>query len=510
MFPISFFAANITKMPKAAKGEKDVEPESRLKSRFSGSRLRDIVLGLKKPRKDLIRNRGWGVLLDIGAFSTPRGLLEWIISKIDPELGEFRNARNNTHIVFNKEMVVKALGIPHGTRPVVLTGEHEESPHRDFYRIQYKTAGMRSPIYHAEKLLANDDLDDETWFRTFYLVVIGTYFFPGTSSMLPLEYLGSLGDSNIVCEYDWADQIFRHTMSGIKCFQDRCRKADKIGNTNPMWAGGCLPWIAIVYMDHLDFPVSTLSTHRINYAAPRASNISDADFKFVFKHDKSRLTLSPHTYGARPFRAFNVTPYAFVDTNLGNQAFEAPPNLQQNKEVPITHSVQEASPQHGTHTFSSTEGLPEYLKTIQEKYTSLWREDVDRLTKLHDKHMSQFASEAKLCVLEAKFDPAGCQKEFMEAYNDHMLKSKDMLYFAVVDSEHWVLVSINLLHKQVNFLDSMINAKKNKVYEKAHNLVDNFITLASHVKAFPRTNFRHFATSNGANPHDHDIGAEQG
>uniref|UniRef100_A0ACD6AIZ3 Uncharacterized protein n=1 Tax=Avena sativa TaxID=4498 RepID=A0ACD6AIZ3_AVESA len=310
-------------------------------------------------------------------------------------------------IVFNKEMVVKALGIPRGTRPVVLTGEHEESPHRDFYRIQYKTAGMRSPIYHAEKLLANDDLDDETWFRTFYLVVIGTYFFPGTSSMLPLEYLGSLGDSNIVCEYDWADQIFRHTMSGIKCFQDRCRKADKIGNTNPMWAGGCLPWIAIVYMDHLDFPVSTLSTHRINYAVPRASNISDADFKFVVKHDKSRLTLSPHTYGTRPFRAFNVTPYSFVDTNLGNQAFEALSNLQQNKEVPITHSVQEASPQHGTHTFSSAEGLPEYLKTIQEKYTSLWREDVDRLTKLHDKHMSQFASEVIAAIKQKSTSTEG-------------------------------------------------------------------------------------------------------
>jgi hypothetical protein len=53
-------------------------------------------------------------------------------------------------------------------------------------------------------------------------------------------------------------------------------------------------------MDHLEFPVSTLSTHRISYDLPRSSHVSDADFKFVMKHDKSKLTLQPHTYGARP------------------------------------------------------------------------------------------------------------------------------------------------------------------------------------------------------------------
>jgi hypothetical protein len=216
-----------------------------LKSRFSAGRLRDRILGIKPPRRKLIIDRGWGVLLDIGAFSPPKGLLEWIILKIDPDLGEFRNPRNNTSILFNKEMVIKALGLPRGTRPVVLTGDHEESPYREFYKIEYRTAGRRAPISNAEKMLENADLDDETWFRTFFLVVIGTYFFPGTSIMLPLEYLGSLGDSSLVREYDWAEQIFRHTMSEIKSFQEKMRKTAKDGNIKPLWVGGCLPWIAV-------------------------------------------------------------------------------------------------------------------------------------------------------------------------------------------------------------------------------------------------------------------------
>uniref|UniRef100_A0ACD5UKH4 Uncharacterized protein n=1 Tax=Avena sativa TaxID=4498 RepID=A0ACD5UKH4_AVESA len=210
--------------------------------------------------------------------------------------------------------------------------------------------------------------------------------------MLPLEYLGSLGDSKLVCEYDWSDQIFRHTMSGIKCFQERCRKAKKARNTNPLWADGCLPWIAIVYMDHLDFPVSTLSTYRINDAIPRASNISDADFMFVVKHDKNKLTLIPNTYGVRPFRPFNATPYAVVDANIGSKDFEAS-ILPQPREAHPRHSGQDASQQHTTQTLSSPEDLPEYLRTIQEKYNNLWKKGADRLTKIHDNQMTQFASE---------------------------------------------------------------------------------------------------------------------
>jgi hypothetical protein len=80
-------------------------------------------------------------------------------------------------------MVIKALRLPRGTRPVVLTGDHEESPYREFYKIEYRTAGRRAPISNAEKMLENAALDGETWFRTFFLVVVGTYIV--VKSILP-------------------------------------------------------------------------------------------------------------------------------------------------------------------------------------------------------------------------------------------------------------------------------------------------------------------------------------
>nr|XP_051185558.1 uncharacterized protein LOC127299605 [Lolium perenne] len=102
----------------------------------------------------------------------------------------------------------------------------------------------------------------------------------------------------------------------------------------------------------------------------------------------------------------------------------------------------------------------------------------------------------KLMVHEDKFDPKTCITEFQKVYRDHQLKSKDMLYFAIVDTKHWVLVCINLLLKQVNVLDSMIGVKKTRCYDRADFLVNNFIKLASFANAFPKTNFGQFVQNN--------------
>ncbi|KAE8777774.1 ulp1 protease c-terminal catalytic domain containing expressed [Hordeum vulgare] len=66
------------------------------------------LIGLPPARKSLIRTKKWGNLLDVSKFSATEGLLEWIIDTIDPKLGEFRNPRNNTIILFTAEMVEKS------------------------------------------------------------------------------------------------------------------------------------------------------------------------------------------------------------------------------------------------------------------------------------------------------------------------------------------------------------------------------------------------------------------
>ncbi|KAE8773590.1 hypothetical protein D1007_54142 [Hordeum vulgare] len=89
-------------------------------------------------------------------------------------------------------MVEKVLGLPHGTRTVVVIRKHEESPLREFYKKEYEH-GRRAPIHYSTTILEKEvDLDDETFFRTFFLVALATHLTPGTGNMVPLEELGSL------------------------------------------------------------------------------------------------------------------------------------------------------------------------------------------------------------------------------------------------------------------------------------------------------------------------------
>uniref|UniRef100_A0A453E4C4 Aminotransferase-like plant mobile domain-containing protein n=1 Tax=Aegilops tauschii subsp. strangulata TaxID=200361 RepID=A0A453E4C4_AEGTS len=216
-----------------------------LQSRYSADRLHDIVKGLSQRRKDLICTQKWGNLLNIGKFSAPKGLLEWIVDRINPKLGEFRNPRNNTNILFTRQMVEKALGLPTGTRPVVIISKHEESPHREFYKTDYEH-GRRAPIHHAATMLEKGtDLDDETFFRTFFLVALATHFTPGTGNMVPLEYLGSLEVASEVCEYAWGEQILKDVMSEADTFQKK-KKALLDGVFKKIWVGSCLPVLAII------------------------------------------------------------------------------------------------------------------------------------------------------------------------------------------------------------------------------------------------------------------------
>ena len=202
---------------------KEDEPQCMLKSRYAAGRLHDLVIGMDEKWKELICNRGWANLLNVGSFSAPESLLEWIIDRIDPVLCEFRNHSNNTSILFNKDMVDQALGLPPGTRPVVITSKHQESAQREFYKIEYDH-GTRAPIHYATGLLEKgkeESLDEETFYRTFFLVALATHLAPVTGNMLPLEFLGSLEVSSEVCEYTWGELILKNVMYHIAEFQKK-------------------------------------------------------------------------------------------------------------------------------------------------------------------------------------------------------------------------------------------------------------------------------------------------
>ncbi|KAE8795777.1 40S ribosomal protein S5-1 [Hordeum vulgare] len=452
-------------------------------------------------------------------------------------------------------MVEKVLGLPHGTRPVVVISKHEESPHREFYKTDYDH-GRRAPIHYATNILEKEaDLDDETFFRTFFLVALATHLTPGTGNMVPLEYLGSLEVASKVCEYAWGDQILKDVMTEIDTFQKKKKKALLDGAFKKIWVGSCLPLVAVLQDTHIEQPQppgpkETPNTRFWKEAIAYADEVEKSVTKTTQNNQDVASTSAP---GANQSTSEEETrrriPDSYKDPGLSilppgktcTQVCTQPP--------PLAHQDQDAdtftSPPVTKHSTSDEETLRRVLDSYDDPSFSLlppgqtWTqafaepppsthegEIADASTTVvqttaagpttmatvdanlaHISHESSLVhaptptsptqlTQAKLSVPEDKFVATNCLREFNNAYQDGSLKSKDLLYFAIPHKQHWILCCINLLYKHINIFDSDKKLKNDEVYELSNNLVTNFVTLATHAKAFKKLDFMKFTCFN--------------
>ncbi|KAE8773397.1 hypothetical protein D1007_54406 [Hordeum vulgare] len=491
-----------------------------LQSRYAAGRLHDIVLGLAPARKNLIRTKKWGNLLDVSKFSAPEGLLEWIIDRIDPKLGEFWNPRNNTSILFTPEMVEKVLGLPHGTRHVVVISKHEESPHREFYKTDYDH-GRRAPIHYAATILEKEaDLDDETFFRTFFLVALATHLTPGTGNMVPLEYLGSLEVASeelpafllqIIERHKakWAQDISKATSRLSKLHakhmeefaQDvlAATKDNAPDPTNyssphrvlqdthteqpqppgPKETPNTRFWKeATAYADEVEKSVRKKSQNNQDVAStsapganqvctqPRPSSHQDQAADVVTTPPVTKHSTSDEETLRRVLDSYKDPSFSLLPPGqTWTQAFAEPP--------PSTHEgeIVDAS----IAVVQTTAAGPTTMATVEANLAHISHESspIHAPTPTSPTQLTQ----AKLSVPEDKFVATNCLREFNNAYQDGSLKSKDMLYFAIPHKQHWILCCINLLYKHINIFDSDKKLKNDEVYELSNNLVTNFMTL---------------------------------
>ncbi|KAM0920102.1 hypothetical protein ACQ4PT_007752 [Festuca glaucescens] len=89
-----------------------------------------------------------------------------------------------------------------------------------------------------------------------------------------------------------------------------------------------------------------------------------------------------------------------------------------------------------------------------------------------------------LSVNPARFVPSlNCLREFNRACDDFRAHKSDLLYFTVVKDHHWILCTINLLHKQINIFDSMKGSKSSEaLFRCVDNIIANFATLVKKTK----------------------------
>ncbi|XP_047064123.1 uncharacterized protein LOC124671847 [Lolium rigidum] len=101
---------------------------------------------------------------------------------------------------------------------------------------------------------------------------------PSTYNFVNPKYLYSLKDSDIaeVRNLDLGTLCLNHLWNEVDAWKAKVFK-DGSDFNGMLWIGGCLPLLAVVYMDFLDFGVNA---EQINYSIPRMSHIRNENFIF--------------------------------------------------------------------------------------------------------------------------------------------------------------------------------------------------------------------------------------
>ncbi|KAE8783067.1 hypothetical protein D1007_43502 [Hordeum vulgare] len=202
-------------------------------------------------------------------------------------------------------MVRKIFNVTSGSRAVELLRRNEPHVLREPYRV-----GSRAPTRRTiEVLEVADVLDVVTIKRAWVLLCIALVLSPGTSNMVPLEYLASLVDMDSINEFAWDEHFLAIALNEVNKYQKKRNE----GKT-AFWIGGCLPMFAIIYMDFVKVPRLLACEHRIDYSLPRSCFVCNDDFKLIQEIDRNKLSLDKIDFGKWNLWRLAETPYVRLDS----------------------------------------------------------------------------------------------------------------------------------------------------------------------------------------------------
>ncbi|TVU07251.1 hypothetical protein EJB05_47299, partial [Eragrostis curvula] len=267
----------------------------RIKHRFSTYRLHDVVNSLSDTQKQFVERSSFQKLLNVSKFSCPAPLMQWVMDHLIVGLAEFR--QQDKCIKFTKQMMKLVLGVPSGELPVKLSSSNEAiCAIVEDLKAGYVVGQKCSFANLTSKLLSDEN--EESFMRSFVLLVISSVMCPSTQNYVNLNYLYSLIDITNVGTYDWVGHALDILFSEVKRYQVKVGTEISQGQ---FYVGSCLPFLAIVYMDFLDLEHPDV--------------------------DRKKTSIGRNDYGAILFRDVSTTPYAVqaatVDEDPANDGFNA-------------------------------------------------------------------------------------------------------------------------------------------------------------------------------------------
>ncbi|KAM0920016.1 hypothetical protein ACQ4PT_007794 [Festuca glaucescens] len=274
---------------------------------FSVRRFEVVMRTLTPKQIGFLVKYGYDLILELKhKVVFPMVLIDWVMDNMVPELAMFRY--EHKRIYFDKYMIQQFIGIPSGDTIAKMSSKDLVIVDKvNLLKVKYMGTGNKIYMKTVIDQLKGDE-DEESFMRTFMLVLLGTILCPSTSDTVDWRFLYSLTDLTMMISVDWATLCLQVLLNEVGNFKNKMLKFPNGMPTAPIYVGGCLPSLAVVYMDFLELNPRSIQ-YSIDYGVPRIFHVNNADFKLVTQFDRIQSS-GRFVFGAIDFREKSCTPYS--------------------------------------------------------------------------------------------------------------------------------------------------------------------------------------------------------
>ncbi|CAL4975410.1 unnamed protein product [Urochloa decumbens] len=278
-------------------------------TRFSVKAFSDVLDALTPHHKNVIEEYGFGSLLLFEKCFVPNRFAKWVAQLVDYNSGDI--IVGGKIISLTKESVHHVLGIPLGGRPF----PNDTSAGKSVVLEKFNRTSIPPVKFFANKLINHEPLSDVDIFICFIVVALHSFLCPNASIVPSYRYFGIFDDIENVRDFDWCGFVLSWLIEHIK--QYKKKKAKSINNSEGS-LGGCIYYLAVLYLDFVDF-----GPRRVSNAIPRISVWKGNMIRTYSNYDLK----SPGQFGFRPIMDIGDTCYCknidVIRTNAPPIQFDA-------------------------------------------------------------------------------------------------------------------------------------------------------------------------------------------
>ncbi|KAL6634601.1 hypothetical protein ACP70R_027272 [Stipagrostis hirtigluma subsp. patula] len=253
--------ANASKRQKVKANEitdKQSTKQASFRKRGAPKMLIEINNSLDDYQKDLIRNVGFGGLLDIKFPFIPEKLSAWLVGIFNIERSELVVPSRGS-IKVDEAAVQRVLGLPNGQQPI----EYKKLSHTDAFKDFYKDFGhsddLKAPTFvEVENYFLGEGKGQTSnvWLKKWLLFAISSVLCPTTSSRLSVRGCHAIADTTTITNFNWCRLLLEQLVKGVVDYTKGIKSS----------VSGCLLFLVILYLDSLevDIEIDQVPENRIS------------------------------------------------------------------------------------------------------------------------------------------------------------------------------------------------------------------------------------------------------